>query len=417
MLNAQDVSRVCLARALAHFELAADACLSDALDRSSYGGHLYSDKAPGMSALEVPVVAALHIPVAREWPYPIYRSLWPTRVLTAGLAFLGCAFLVGRLSEGIAPGFGGLTLVTFAIGTLVAPLAAANFDHVPAAALGFLAFTLAWKRRPHLAGLAAGAALFVEYQSTVLIVIVGIYVALQGRWAVLNYARGVLPGAALLWTYNWMAFGAPWRPSYKFVANEYAGDQSHGVFGVSLPRAHSVYDVMIGNKGILVVSPVTLAAAAGLVLLSRRYRAEALTCGAVVAAYLVVSCGYFLPYGGVSPGPRFVVPALPFLALGLPLAFARLPRTTALLAAVSVLAMTAVTLTWTQATLYRHTVWGEIARLAVDGRSSRLVQSLSSNALGWLGAGPDLSALVVTGCAAGALALALRSTPRRSLKE
>jgi len=43
------------------------------------------------------------------------------RALSVGLAFVLCAFLVGRVSEGLAPGYGGIALVSFALGTLVAP--------------------------------------------------------------------------------------------------------------------------------------------------------------------------------------------------------------------------------------------------------------------------------------------------------
>src|SRR2546423_14603893 len=89
-----------------------------------------------------------------------------------------------------------------------------------------------------------------------------------------------------------------------------------------------------------------LSAAAGLGLLARRYGPESLVCIAVTAAFLVLNCGYFLAYGGFSPGPRFLAPALPFLAVGLAPAFARAPRLTASLAAVPIIAPTARLLTW-----------------------------------------------------------------------
>src|SRR5919201_6305238 len=46
---------------------------------------------------------------------------------------------------------------------------------------------------------------------------------------------------------------------------------------------------------------------------------------------LWLAAGYFDPLGGLSPGPRYFVPALPFLALGLADAYGRWPRATALL--------------------------------------------------------------------------------------
>ncbi len=48
-------------------------------------------------------------------------------------------------------------------------------------------------------------------------------------------------------------------------------------------------------------------------------RAEALVCGGVPLLFLLYNAAYYLPYGGQSPGPRFLVPALPFLVV--PLAF------------------------------------------------------------------------------------------------
>ena len=57
MNDGQDVSRLCLTRALVHLKLSADDCLVAplAVDRSRYRGHLYSDKAPGLSVVEAPL--------------------------------------------------------------------------------------------------------------------------------------------------------------------------------------------------------------------------------------------------------------------------------------------------------------------------------------------------------------------------
>ena len=138
------------------------------------------------------------------------------RVLVSGVAFGICAFMIGRLSEGIAPGFGGVSLVAFALGTLVAPFAAANFEHVTACTLGLGAFVAAWRRRPLLAGLLAGATVDVAYEAALILVILAAYVALQGRRSIVRYAVGVVPGAALLAAYDWLAFGDPWHVSYSY---------------------------------------------------------------------------------------------------------------------------------------------------------------------------------------------------------
>ena len=58
------------------------------------------------------------------------------------------------------------------------------------------------------------------------------------------------------------------------------------------------------------------------------HRAEANTILAIAAAYFIYNSGYWLPFGGGTPGPRFLIPALPFVALGLPYTYRRLPALT-----------------------------------------------------------------------------------------
>ena len=407
VISPQDVSRLCLTRSFVQGRLSADDCLDTTLayDKSTYHGHLFSDKAPGMSALEIPAAEALQLRLPVQWPWE-FLSLWVVRLCTSGIAFLACAFLLGRIAEGLRPGFGGPTLVAFSLGTLVAPFAVSNFEHVPSAALGFGAFVLAWRRNPLLAGLAAGAALTVDYEAGLVLVVIGAYVALQGLWPVVHYIRGVLPGAALLWTYNWMAFGAPWHVPYHYLANGYAEQQKTGLLGVGVPSLHGVREVFIGSGGLLVVSPVLVAAAAGLVLFAREHRAEAVVCGAISAGLMLADCGYFLPYGGLSPGPRFVIPALPFLAVGLGPAFARRPRTTLALTVLSVVPMIGLTLTWANGPHDRGTIWGELARVPVQLGSSRFRHNLAANALDWVGPGRVYGAALVGVAAIAALAVA-----------
>ena len=51
-------------------------------------------------------------------------------------------------------------------------------------------------------------------------------------------------------------------------------------------------------------SPVLVLAGVGLLLLARRFPAEAIVCIAVSLYFFALNSGYYLPYGGISPGPR-----------------------------------------------------------------------------------------------------------------
>jgi hypothetical protein len=150
-----------------------------------------------------------------------------------------------------------------------------------------------------------------------------------------------------LGAYDWVAFGSPFHLSYRYVANAYTESQHHGFFGIGVPTLGGLKDVLVGTRGLLYFSPVLVAAGLGLWLLWRRgARAEAGLAGAVVVLFLFLNAGYFLVYGGGTPGPRFFAPALPFLALGLPCALARWSRPTLVLALVSAVMTTVDSLSW-----------------------------------------------------------------------
>jgi len=410
--STQDLSHFCLSRAIVAGQLKIDECAGGTVDRSVYGGHYYSNKAPGLSLLAVPAVEAVRLPDGQRWNQEADLHLWGVRLLTNGIAFLVCVFLIGRIAEGIAPGTGAPSLVAFGLGTLLGAFAATGFDHDLTAVFGLGAFVLAWRRRPALAGLSAGTAYLVEYQAAAIVGLVALYVLLRGARPLGRYVLGVVPGVAVSAAYSWAAFGAPWHNPHSYELNRFPGVNPHtGLLGVNLPSAHGIYLVFVKDRGLLVSSPVLVAAAAGLWLLWRRgYRAEALVAALVAAAFVIGDCGYGDPYGGISAGPRYLIPGLPFLALGLGPAFARLRLPTAVLAAVSIVAGMTLTLTWAgrENGHYRETVWGELVRFLTKGTGSRLYVELAKNVLVWAGPNRLVAAAVVCACAALAYVVSLR---------
>ena len=327
----------------------------DLFDRSVYGGHAYSDKAPGMSFFAVPAYEAERLlgiaEAPNDWKAEGDASLWLMRVLTSGLLFLASVFIVGRLAERLVVGTGAVTAATFGVATLAAPLAPTFFEHDAAGAFAIAAFAIVWlgrrRRALALAGLCAATAVLFQYAAALVALVLTVYCAWRHRRRVAWYLLGAVPPAIALGAYDWAAFGSPFHLSYRYVANRYTERQHGGFFGIGRPTLGGIRDVLVGTRGLLFWSPVSLAAAIGFVLLWRRgYRAEALLAGSVVVLFVLLDAGYFLPYGGGSPGPRFLGAALPFLALGLPCAFTRFRIATLALAVVSAVTMSIDALSW-----------------------------------------------------------------------
>ena len=128
--------------------------------------------------------------------------------------------------------------------------------------------------------------------------------------------------------------------------------------------------------------------------------------GAVAITYFLYNAGYWLPFGGGSPGPRFLIPALPFLAIGLGSAYRRLPALTLGLAIPSAIFMVAGALTYPLIGDNGTGVW---ANQLGDGTLEHTLLTVLGVRNGWLAVAPVLAAV------ATAIVFAALATPRTRL--
>jgi hypothetical protein len=398
-VSPQDITRLALTEAVVlDGSLRIDRWQDQTPDKAEYEGRYYSDKAPGLSFLAVPSFALLRwAGILREENelagiWKDRSDVWMLRALTGGLGFLVAVFLVGRVAEGVERGTGAATATAFGLGTLALPLAATMFAHVVAGALGFAAFVAAWsglraegRRELYWAagGLCAGIAVLVEYQSVFIAAVVLVYLATRTLRAALVFAAAAVPCAIALGVYNAAAFGSPLHLSYRYVAEEFATEQAEGFFGIGVPDPGRVFRILFTWDGLLLRSPLLVAAAVGLVLLWRKgLRAEAAVCGTTTLVFLTVNAGYYDPLGGGSPGPRFFVPALPFLAVGLACTFRRWPLLTLAVATLSGGLMLYRTGTWFWLDEGRFwTIWALLGSPRTLGALVPLALSLSALAI------------------------------------
>jgi hypothetical protein len=391
-----------LVKSAAHGTPAIDRYQWETRDKSYFDGHFYSVKGPALSFLTLPLYEVLDAldaqsastDAAREarahgavrWfkggasnglygddlvlAKQVRKTVENETLLVWLLGLLGCVapamvllLLVRNRANVVEPGFGTAAAVTLGLGTLILPFATLFFSHVLAAFLSFAAFALAWREReagPRLAyvataGLLSGLAVTTEYPLAISAAIVGIYAV--GRANAVRraaaYGAGVAAGVLPLLLYNLWAFGSVSHFSYADAVkvqgrtgHDVLGLNNSGFFGIGVPKPKVALDLLFASKGLLTLSPVLVLAVVGVVLLYRRgRRAEALVIGGTSLAYLTYNSGYYLPFGGGSLGPRFLIPLLPFLAVPLSIAYRRFPAMTVALAIPSAIMMLAGTIT------------------------------------------------------------------------
>jgi len=304
------------------------------IDKAKREQHYYTDKAPGVSWLGVPVYEAIIALVDNKSQPPrhldasMYLVTVSAVAIPSALAGVMLFMLGGTL--GLSTRASVALSLAYGLGTLAFPYSTLFYGHQLAAALLLAAFVLLVRIRHQSAtdtptatalatiGLLLGYAVVTEYPAALACAILGIYAAIfvrpYGRlvWLAVGMA---IPGAALALYHN-SAFGGPFTLPYEFSTQVH---RHLGFFmGIGLPDADTLYHILFSSyRGLFYSAPWLLLAIPGSILLLRqnRFRAEAVTCIAIVVVFVWLNASLVDWEGGAAMGARYLIPAIPFLAI------------------------------------------------------------------------------------------------------
>lgn len=319
------------------------------IDKADFGGHVYMDKAPGMTLMAVPVVAAINAVTGTTlrqqrmlFPDIVASDVMKPRVhLAAALTSALFTAIAATMLFGLSVELTGSTsaalfaAVGYAFGTPIWGWSTTIFGHASAAALLLIATIAVWRgtreMRPSsadagIAGLALGWAIVVEYQAA----LTGFAIGCWALWRLWRYAptlrwrpialafAGAVVALIPLVIYNLIAFGTVFKLGYEGVVGFTGMEQ--GLFGLTYPKWDVFWKIIGGlRRGMIWVAPILILTPIGLARLIARRHTRDLGIVAAVAALIVVliNASYVYWDGGSSTGPRLSVPAIGFLALGL----------------------------------------------------------------------------------------------------
>ena len=415
-------SRFDLLRAIVeHHTLQIDAYHENTQDKAHFQGHYYSDKAPGLVFLAVPV-ALLARPVLRvagvdpqsargeyvlSWLVTVFVVALPTAL--SGVCLFSLALKFGCSSTAAA-----FATMVMCVGTPIWAYGGLFWAHALVGACLVFAFASAVKLSESesagseflwalAVGLTAGWATVTEYPAAPASAMLA-FLALGQAWRRGNVARwrviaGVGLGATVclivLLVYLHAAFGS-FRPSYAYYdPSSFSFMQRQGYMGLTYPHPDRLLKLLFGcSRGLLFASPVMIAAPVGLWWLwkEKRFSSFALVATGIALYYFLFNASFYWWKAGLTFGPRYAGAAIPLMCLGLAVAWerasARWRRVMMGLAACSVLVALMAVSTTSQLAMQDscpivHSVWPAFwAGKMAENRESMLTVAEARGAFG-----------------------------------
>lgn len=345
----------------------------DTPDTSTFKGKRYSNKAPGMSLLTVPVYRVQKWLAGAEGPSLRSLFFW-FRIFGATLPSLLFLALLARFLRELVPELGlrRILVAAYALGTMSFTYGTLLIAHQLSSLLCATAFIVTFlfargkgtRLSPVWAGLAAASGVLVDYQVAFIGPPLFLYLCWAARararadggsgstvQAALGFCLGcVLPFAMLLF-YQWVCFDSPLKTGYHYLTNPVFSEwHAKGFLGLSRFQLNALAARHFSaDDGLFYYSPFLLLALPGLVVMFRdaALRAEAIFCAGLILFFIYFASSLAF-VSGWDVGPRYVTCVLPYYMVPL-----------------AVLANTLARRWWSQIPLYGSIVVGIVLYVTI----------------------------------------------------
>ena len=320
-------------------------------DASEIDGRVYSNKAPGAAIVGLPTYAIARTIAGAPSAMTMRITANAMRLFAATIPLLLLAWAMSRAAMRLSATKERIDIAVLALlfGTPLFAYGLLNFSHVLTAVALFGAWVLLFAETRHTdpalhrdrdnlldrwgtdtpvcAGdaraYAAGALIGLSNVSEYPCAIAGIVLIACAWRRAPRIIIGGLPFAIGLAIYNRLLFGSVFALSSGNERNaQFRAMAREGIFGIGIPQPAALLKLLFDpSRGLVVFAPILLVALVALPRARRAMAREALLALILVPIALIIFySGYPNWHGGWSVGPRYLVPAIPFLLF--PLVFA-----------------------------------------------------------------------------------------------
>jgi len=288
---------------------AIDAYASNTGDVSRAGGHVYSNKSPALSWMAAIPYSILYAANPGDSIEAIILNTYILTVLCVALPGALIPWMLYRLArrKGFSAPWSATVAVTAALATQLLPYSTIFMLHVPSGAL--LLFALTSERRT-LAGFAAGLATAMNYLCAPALIIL----AITRR---VRFVAGAIAPLLFLAIYQKICFGSFLTLSLAHEDQRFlTKGAAFGIFGI--PSLDAILGISVSAyRGLFYFAPVLVMAIGGAILWfrDRDDRGDVISIVLIFAIFFAINASFNGWEGGFGIGGRYLVPAIPLLAL------------------------------------------------------------------------------------------------------